>query len=99
MASAREHRADSAEAAVAAAERLGFPVVLKVDSPDLPHKTEAGVIRLGLKTEAEVREAYAAVMANAARAAPTAAKPAFQVENLRYFSLLRRPSCGDQPTC
>jgi acyl-CoA synthetase (NDP forming) len=40
--SAREHRANSAEAAVAAAEPLGFPVALKVDSPDIPHKTEAG---------------------------------------------------------
>src|SRR5262244_2162470 len=39
--SAREHRATSAEAAVAAAEQLGFPVALKVDSPNILHKTEA----------------------------------------------------------
>ena len=44
VASAREHRANSAEAAVAAAEQLGFPVALKVDSPDILHKTEAGVV-------------------------------------------------------
>jgi acetate---CoA ligase (ADP-forming) len=42
VASARERRANSAEAAVAAAEQLGFPVALKLDSPDIPHKTEAG---------------------------------------------------------
>src|SRR5882724_7447799 len=42
VASAREHRANSAEAAVETAEQLGFPVALKVDSPDIPHKTEAG---------------------------------------------------------
>ena len=48
VASAREHRANSAEAAVAAAEQLGFPVALKVDSPDILHKTEAGVVRLNL---------------------------------------------------
>ena len=59
-----------AEAAVAAAETLGFPVVLKVESPDLPHKTEAGVIRLDLRDTAAVREGFAAVMANAARASP-----------------------------
>ena len=59
-----------AEAAVAAAEALGFPVVLKVESPDLPHKTEAGVIRLDLRDTAAVREGFAAVMANAARASP-----------------------------
>ena len=56
--------------AAGAASALGFPVVLKVESQDLPHKTEAGVIRLNLKTEAEVRSAYQAVMANAAKVQP-----------------------------
>ena len=65
-----EMLADSAEAAVAAAERMGFPVALKVDSPDLPHKTEAGVIRLNLADAAAVRAAHAAVLANAARVTP-----------------------------
>jgi acyl-CoA synthetase (NDP forming) len=63
--SAREHRANSAEAAVAAAERLGFPVALKVDSPDIPHKTEAGVVRLNLGDAAQVRTAYTEILANA----------------------------------
>jgi acyl-CoA synthetase (NDP forming) len=66
-----ERLVQSAEEAVAAASALGYPVALKVESPDLPHKTEAGVIRLGLKDEAELRAAYAAVMANAARVSPT----------------------------
>jgi acyl-CoA synthetase (NDP forming) len=44
--------------------------VLKVESPDLPHKTEAGVIRLDLRDAAAVREGFAAVMANAARVSP-----------------------------
>ncbi|WP_431268674.1 acetate--CoA ligase family protein [Dankookia sp. P2] len=47
-------------------------MVLKVRSPDIPHKTEAGVIRLGLSDAAAVREGFAAVMANAARHAPAA---------------------------
>ena len=63
--SAREHRANSAEAAVGAAEQLGFPVALKVDSPDIPHKTEAGVVRLNLGDAAQVRTAYAEILANA----------------------------------
>lgn len=65
-----ERLARSVEEAVAAAAALGYPVAVKVESPDLPHKTEAGVIRLGLKDEAELRAAYAAVMANAERVAP-----------------------------
>jgi acyl-CoA synthetase (NDP forming) len=63
--SAREHRANSAGAAVAAAEQLGFPVALKVDSPDILHKTEAGVVRLNLGDAAQVRTAYAEILANA----------------------------------
>jgi acyl-CoA synthetase (NDP forming) len=63
--SAREHRANSAEEAALAAERLGFPVALKVDSPDIPHKTEAGVVRLNLGDTAQVRTAYAEILANA----------------------------------
>jgi acetyltransferase len=65
VASARERRANSAEAAVAAAEELGFPVALKVDSPDILHKTEAGVVRLNLRDAAQVRTAYAEILANA----------------------------------
>jgi acetate---CoA ligase (ADP-forming) len=68
--SARERRANSAEAAVAAAEQLGFPVALKVDSPDIPHKTEAGVVRLNLGDAAQVRTAYAAILASAKAYAP-----------------------------
>lgn len=65
-----ETLAQTVEAAVSAAERYGFPVVLKVESADLPHKTEAGVIRLGISDAAAVRTAYAEVMANAARVSP-----------------------------
>src|ERR1700756_5194244 len=65
VASAREHRANSAEAAVEAAEELGFPVALKLDSPDILHKTEAGVVRLNLRDAAQVRTAYAEILANA----------------------------------
>ena len=60
----------SAADAVDAAEALGYPVVLKVESPDLPHKTEAGVIRLNLRSADEVRAGYQAVTANAARVSP-----------------------------
>jgi acetyltransferase len=70
--SAREALAASAEAAVEAAERIGYPVALKVDSPDIPHKTEAGVVRLGVGNAAQVRAAYAEVLAAAKASAPQA---------------------------
>jgi acyl-CoA synthetase (NDP forming) len=60
-----EQLVQSSEEAVKAAASLGYPVAMKVESPDIPHKTEAGVIRLNLKTAEEVEAAYDAVMANA----------------------------------
>ncbi|HEY0181423.1 MAG TPA: acetate--CoA ligase family protein, partial [Rhodopila sp.] len=65
-----ERLTTSADAAVEAAAALGYPVVLKVESPDLPHKTEAGVIRLNLRDADAVRAGYAAVMANAEKVSP-----------------------------
>jgi acetate---CoA ligase (ADP-forming) len=59
-------------AAVAAAEQLGFPVALKVDSPDILHKTKAGVVRLNLGDAAQVRTAYAEILASAKAHAPQA---------------------------
>jgi acetyltransferase len=70
--SARERRVNSAEAAALAAEELGFPVALKVDSPDILHKTEAGVVRLNLGNPAQVRTVYAELMASAKAHAPQA---------------------------
>jgi acyl-CoA synthetase (NDP forming) len=58
-----EELVQSREAAVRAAERIGFPVALKAQSPDLLHKTEAGAVELGLDTPAAVRSAYDDIMA------------------------------------
>lgn len=54
----REALAKTADEAVTHAEALGYPVVLKADSPDIPHKTEAGVLRLNLRDADAVRKAY-----------------------------------------
>jgi acetyltransferase len=55
----RTVRCRSAETAVAAAGRVGYPVVAKVDHPELTHKSDVGGVRLGLADEAAVREAVA----------------------------------------
>ena len=68
----QEVRVGSADAAIEAAQRLGYPVVLKVDSPDILHKTEAGVVRLGVRDAEQVRTAYADMLARAAAYAPNA---------------------------
>jgi succinyl-CoA synthetase beta subunit len=53
-----ETLAQNADEAAAMAARLKYPVVMKACSPQLMHKSEAGVIEIGLKNEAEVRAAY-----------------------------------------
>jgi len=56
--------------AVSASRVLGLPVALKLESPDLPHKTEAGVIRLRLASAEEVEQAYDDIMATAGKISP-----------------------------
>ena len=68
----REISADSADSAVAAAARLGFPLALKVESPDIAHKTEAGGVALNVRSDAELRAAYDRILANARAFAPQA---------------------------
>ncbi len=52
----------SQDEAVKAAERIGYPVVIKIVSPDILHKTEFGGVRINLKGEEELRSAYDAMM-------------------------------------
>lgn len=80
--SAREVLVGSADAAVEAAEHLGFPVVVKVESPDILHKTEAGVVRLGLRDAGDVRTAYAEVLARAKAYAPAASIGGVSVQEM-----------------
>ena len=58
--------------AVAEANRLGYPVALKVDSPDALHKSEAGGVILGLETDGDVIAAFGAIRDNLAAHCPGA---------------------------
>ena len=49
--------------AVSMASRIGLPVAIKVSSPDVIHKTETGGIRVSLKSEGEVRQAFREIVA------------------------------------
>lgn len=64
--------ARTADAAAIAARRLGFPVVLKIVSSDVSHKSEVGGVALGLGSEDEVRAAFAGIQRNLADRAPQA---------------------------
>lgn len=72
----------SAAQAAVAAERLGFPVVMKVVSAQIAHKTEAGGVRLGIASAGAAREAYAAIHEAVARHNPDAVIDGILVERM-----------------
>jgi acetyltransferase len=55
-------RAGDEEEAVAAARAVGFPVAVKMNSPDVTHKSDAGGVILGVRDEAGVRAAFRAIL-------------------------------------
>jgi len=69
----RERLCGSLAEALAAAEEIGYPVALKVMSPDIIHKTEAGIVSLNLNSEEELRNAYGRLLERAEKALPGAA--------------------------
>jgi acetyltransferase len=68
----REQVATSPKEAVQIAAQIGFPVVLKVDSPDILHKTEANAISLGVRSREEVLQLYDELLQNAEQYRPNA---------------------------
>src|ERR687885_1720930 len=61
----KEGVAGSAREAAKLADGMGYPVVLKIVSPDILHKTEAGGVLVGLKSADEVAKGYDTILANA----------------------------------
>lgn len=68
----REMLATTPAEAVRAAQQIGFPVVAKIHSAAIAHKSEAGGIALSLQSESEVEAAFARIMASVHRHAPAA---------------------------
>jgi len=62
----------SASESAAAAQAMGYPVVAKIVSPDIPHKTEIGGVMLNLQDADAVKAAHDELVARAARARPDA---------------------------
>jgi acetyl coenzyme A synthetase (ADP forming)-like protein len=60
----------TADEAVDAAEKMGFPVVMKVYSPEILHKTDVGGVRVGLRNPDEVARAFEAIMVSVRRFLP-----------------------------
>ena len=77
---ARSVNAANGEEAVAVAERTGYPVVMKIHSPDITHKSDVGGVRLALPNGDAVRRAYSEMMAAVARVRPGARVTGVSIE-------------------
>ncbi|MGT2451942.1 acetate--CoA ligase family protein [Cupriavidus basilensis] len=68
--------------AVELADKMGYPVVLKIVSPDILHKTEAGGVLVGLKSAADVERGYLTIVGNAKKYDPNASIVGVQVQQM-----------------
>lgn len=78
----KEGVAKSAADAAKLAGGMGFPVVMKIVSPDILHKTEAGGVIVGVKTAAEAETAYDTILANAKKYKADAKIEGIQVQQM-----------------
>ena len=68
----KHYLAKTSVEAVEAAKRFGFPIVMKIASPDILHKSDVGGIKIGLQSDSEVEEAYKQIIWNSTRFMPDA---------------------------
>ncbi|CAN2040847.1 acetyltransferase [Candidatus Magnetomoraceae bacterium gMMP-15] len=78
--------ADSKEKAISLAQEIGFPVVMKIHSRDIVHKSDSGGVQLSLRHEQDVMEAYDRIMVNAENYDPNA-----EVMGVTIQPMLKRP--------
>jgi acyl-CoA synthetase (NDP forming) len=81
----REEVCASVERAVAVASSMGYPVVAKIASPDIAHKTEIGGVILNIQTESALRDAFALLLQRAQAAYPKA-----QIDGVLVATMLTR---------
>lgn len=74
--------ATSAEEAVSVSERIGYPVAMKIASPDILHKSDMGGVRLSLSNAEQVRDAFELMMLRITRRAPEAHIEGVYVEQM-----------------
>ncbi len=78
----RTARAANPLEAQALAAEFGYPVVLKIDSPDIPHKSDVNGVRLGVDSDAALLQAWSELLADAARLRPEARIEGITVERM-----------------
>ncbi len=92
--------AHSVDEAIKAAEEIGFPVVLKIISPDIIHKSDVGGVIVNIKDSAGVKKAYEMILANVKKNKPDAKVVGMLVQEFApqglevIIGLIRDPQFG-----
>jgi len=68
----KKHLAQNEEECTRAVQEIGYPVVMKIASPEIVHKSDAGGVKIGLRNEDEIRQAFRAIISNAKKYKPDA---------------------------
>ena len=74
----------SADEAVKECNKIGYPVVMKIVSPDIAHKTDVGGVVVGVKTAAEAKAAYEKIMSNCKSAKPKARLDGVSIQQMVF---------------
>ena len=88
------------ENAVALSKEIGYPVVLKISSKDITHKSDAGGVKVNLKDKAEVERAYDEIMTSARNKFPNAVIEGVTVQSMArpgtevIMGMVKDPSFG-----
>lgn len=77
---AREELSVSAAQSARIASSIGFPVVMKIASPDFPHKSDAGLVRLGVSSASEAKSVHTELVSHASAAKPRARIEGVQIQ-------------------
>ncbi|MGI6009728.1 MAG: acetate--CoA ligase family protein [Methanomethylophilus sp.] len=89
----------SADEAAAACDSIGYPTVMKIESPDIQHKTDVGGVVVGVNDADDARDTYEKIMAACARNAPNARLDGVSVQQMVsgqevILSMMRDPQFG-----
>ena len=76
--------ATSREEAISISRQIGFPVVLKISSPDIVHKSDTGGVKLGLKTPKQVGKAYDEILTAIIQKHPRARVQGVSVQRMAH---------------
>src|SRR4029079_1123657 len=68
----KKHLAQNEEECIKAVQEIGYQVVMKIASPEIVHKSDAGGVKIGLKNEDEIRQAFRTIISNAKKYKPDA---------------------------